>query len=371
DEVQRTVKFEAVGKSTFRIAYFGESPEEARDVTKWLAEALVEEELGRRREQAVQAMQFLQEEQKRVSEELAQKEERLGEFIAEHPQFATGVQADGRPASAKTQLPAPSPRVPRPRVVRSAPPSSTPAPRATPKAPAPDPKLMAERDAAIAELAQASRKLAELQSKYTDNYPGMDAAKAAVAQAEARVKAANAALEKQARDDIYATIDEPPPPTTSATAAPKTPAPRARPQPVAVAPKPTPEPEPSGEDTPTGELGAIETEWMQLKRSVDEAREQQGRLAVELFRAEVSSRSQTAGHEARVVILDEAYLPANPQRSRLFFVKIGAPLALILALALVLGRALLDDKIYDGDDLQSLGLDPLLSVIPPTHRRNA
>jgi hypothetical protein len=231
------------------------------------------------------------------------------------------------------------------------------------KPPPPDPKLVAERDAAIQELTRASRALAELQSQYTDAHPDVGPAKARVAAAEQKVEAATQAIQSSTADDLYAIAEKPPPaPAGSAEPAPR-PRPRPRARPV---PKPDPEPDPDElADVPPEQLGDVETEWMRLKRAVDEAQQQQSRLAAESFRAEVQSRSQSSGHSARVVVLDEAYLPTKPLRSRLFFGKIWAPFALLLGFGLVLARALFDDHIYDTDDLSNLGMKPLLSVIPP------
>ena len=365
EEMQRLVSFKPVGKSTFRISYVGDSPEEARDVTAWLADQLVEEELDRRRKQALESKVFLDKELERVTGELAKLEKELGDFIARHPRFAT-TNND----AARENRPAPA-AAPRPRGLGRRPAAPKPAaPAAAPqKPPEPDPKLVAERDAAIQELARASRALQELQSQYTDAHPDVGPAKARVAAAEQRVEAATKAIQASMADDLYAIADKPAPaPATSADVEPPPPRPRARPRPRTEAEPPS-DPDELAE-LPPEELGEVETEWMRLKRAVDEAQQQQSRLAAESFRAEVQSRSRSAGHSARVVILDEAYLPAKPLRSRLFFGKIWAPFAMILAVGLVLGRAVLDDRIYDIDDLANLGMQPLLSVIPSHAARN-
>ncbi|MEQ9321270.1 MAG: hypothetical protein RIF41_19055 [Polyangiaceae bacterium] len=358
EEMQRLVSFTPVGKSTFRIAYIGDSPEEARDVTAWLADQLVEEELDRRQKQALDSKVFLDKELERVTKDLAKLEKELGDFIARHPRFAT---TNNDTARENRQNPAASPSPRRPTGRR--PKAPTPAPVAAPAAPpAPDPKLVAEREAAIQELTRASRALAELQSQYTDAHPDVGPAKARVAAAEQKVEAATKAIQASTADDLYAVAEKPPP----APAGSEDPEPAPRPRPRArPAPKADPEPSPDElAELPPEELGEVETEWMRLKRAVDEAHQQQSRLAAESFRAEVQSRSRSAGHSARVVILDEAYLPSKPLRSRLFFGKIWAPFAAILAVGLVLGRALLDDRVYDTDDLANLGMKPLLSVIP-------
>ena len=200
EEMQRLVSFKPVGKSTFRISYVGDSPEEARDVTAWLADQLVEEELDRRRKQALDSKVFLDKELERVTKDLAVLEKELGDFIARHPRFAT-TNNDAARENRQTPAAAPSPR--RPTGRRPRPP--TPAPPAAPKTPPPpDPKLVAERDAAIQELTRASRALAELQSQYTDAHPDVAPAKARVAAAEQKVEAATQAIQASTADDLYA-----------------------------------------------------------------------------------------------------------------------------------------------------------------------
>jgi capsular polysaccharide biosynthesis protein len=381
-ELQRMISFKPVGKSTFRISYIGDSPEQAQEVTAWLADQLVEEELDRRRQQALQSKAFLDKELERTTKELAEHEEKLGDFIARYPRFATTNNEAAREAARKAPAPDPAPRRRRRVVVRrrpgKAPPAPAPAPRPPPKPVEPDPALLAERDAAISELTRASRRLAELQSQYTDAHPEVGPAKARVAAAEDRVKKANDAIaaatapaddiyDEAPAEDIYESPGKPAPapvPTTERRVV------------VETTPDPAPkaEPEPDGEDLedlPPEKLGEVETEWMRLKRAVEAARDRQSRLAAESFRAEVQSRSQSAGHSARVVILDKAYLPSQPLRSRLFFGKIWAPLVVLFSVVIVLGRALFDDTIYDTDDLVNVGMKPLLSVIPPHAAKDA
>jgi capsular polysaccharide biosynthesis protein len=110
-------------------------------------------------------------------------------------------------------------------------------------------------------------------------------------------------------------------------------------------------------------VGALELEFTRLLHEAEAVRVRHGRVATESFRAEAATRSQIAGH-SRVVILDQAFLPPTPIRPRSTIYKLGLPVALLFALALLALRALFDDRIYDVNDLTHLGYDPILTVIP-------
>lgn len=387
DELRKTIQFEAIGKSTFKITFVGDSPEQAQEVTAWLANELVTEDLQRRQAHALVQKKFLEEELGRAKKDLSEAEQSKAAFMALHPEvmaLAAG-QVAPKPAAAPKPEDKPKPKgkprhktvlvpapVPSGSAVVAPPP---PPPKPKPKVHTPDPKLVAEREAAVSELAQAARALAQVQASYTDEHPDVQAAKKRVAAAESRVKTTTDALRSAAQDDIYADDPEPapaprpPPPRPAGSAAKgKAPAPQQVKIRVPVAPakkkkkKKADKPEPEPIDSTRA--GAVEAEWMRLAGIEAEARNRTDRLAAEAFAADVASRSRGAGHDARVVVLDEAFRPARPLRSRLFILKIGLPLALLVGFALLVVRAILDDRIYDVDDLKQMGFDPLLTVVP-------
>lgn len=210
----------------------------------------------------------------------------------------------------------------------------------------PDPGLVAEREQAVQRLTEASRELAKLQAQYTDKHPAVSAAESRVHAAESRVSAANDAL----------TRATPPPPPAPPPAAPQ-------PQPIQYNPKAAAKSIPSPAPPGPG-LGAVEAEYMRLKRAVDDARSRAERLATESFLAEVASRSQDEGYDARVIVLDPAHLPATPLRSRLIFLVVGFPLALIFAALLMMACLIFDDRIYEAGDFERRGVDLLVTPIP-------
>lgn len=379
EEVKQRIDFKPVGKSTFRLSYIGDSPEEARDITAWIANQVVDEELNRRRQQAKESLEFLDEELERTTSELAEHEERLGAFIAKHPRFATtnneaareaklsgatnGTQGQGAGSTGNKRYVL--------RRIRKPADGSAPQPAV---AAAPDPKLVAARQKALEELTRASQDLARLEQSYTEAHPDVRSAAGRVARAEAAVSQATEAVNASTARQLYNTAaesDDTDSKSAAETVTVRVPVPASKPDEEAEAEGGAAAKAPSLaelEKLPPDELGDVETRWMRLQRAVEEARDQQARLAAESFRAEVQSRSQSAGHSARAVILDPAYLPTKPMRSRLFFGKIWAPLALFLGLAFLIARALFDDRILVPDDASNGKM--MLAVIP-THDRTA
>ena len=309
EDMRKAMTFSVLGTRTFRIGYKGNSPEEARDVTKWLIDKLVTEDVERHKTQSIKSQELLADEVKRAAQHLRDREEAMARFLAEHPEFSVA-----KPNAPKARAP----------VEVDA-----------------EPALVAERRASMAALSDATRRLSRLHAEHADEHPSVIAAQARVAEAEARLHRANEAI---ARQIGQANAQKPKAATTAG---------------------PAPQPKPRRDE----QLAPSETDWPRLRAELDAARDKHERLTAQLFRADVSSRSQPALHDARVVVLDEAFLPPKPIRSRLSFFQLGLPAAAFFAFLLSLAAALWDDRIYDVADLQNLGIEPVLTVIP-SHARN-
>jgi capsular polysaccharide biosynthesis protein len=66
-----------------------------------------------------------------------------------------------------------------------------------------------------------------------------------------------------------------------------------------------------------------------------------------------------------MVIVDPAYKPTHPSKpSRSLIAGGGLAGAILLAICVALALALLDDRLYDRVDVESLGAVPLLAVVP-------
>jgi uncharacterized protein involved in exopolysaccharide biosynthesis len=88
EEMRGDIRFQFREGDTFRITYEGDNPELVQKVTSRLAETLVDQSSKDRIERATVTKAFLDAESARVVEELHGKEQRLGKFLIAHPEFA-------------------------------------------------------------------------------------------------------------------------------------------------------------------------------------------------------------------------------------------------------------------------------------------
>jgi capsular polysaccharide biosynthesis protein len=66
-----------------------------------------------------------------------------------------------------------------------------------------------------------------------------------------------------------------------------------------------------------------------------------------------------------MVVVDPAYLPTHPAKgSRSTIAAVSLAASLLFGLLLAVGCALLDDRLYDAVDVESLGRLPLLVTVP-------
>ena len=110
---------------------------------------------------------------------------------------------------------------------------------------------------------------------------------------------------------------------------------------------------------------ALETDWVRLNREVVAVRERFQNLQDKEFKASMVESAAATGRTAQMVVVDPAFVPthaAPPGRTTLMAVGLAATLALSALFAL--GLALVDDRIYDRDDIERLGMLPLLGVVP-------
>jgi uncharacterized protein involved in exopolysaccharide biosynthesis len=113
----------------------------------------------------------------------------------------------------------------------------------------------------------------------------------------------------------------------------------------------------------------LETEWARLERVVEEARERTSSLESRVFTADITASSEFA-EAAQLSVIDDAYLPHTPAgKPRKILAIAGGLLFAGLGVALALGLALVDDRIYRRYDLQRLGVAPVLVVVPADKRR--
>ncbi|MCE7890534.1 MAG: hypothetical protein DYH12_12690, partial [Sorangiineae bacterium PRO1] len=120
-------------------------------------------------------------------------------------------------------------------------------------------------------------------------------------------------------------------------------------------------------ETKTEDLVALETDWARLIRGVTEARQRHDQVEAALFKADMAESSASGGQGTQTTMIDPAYLPQRPippgprTIALLFFAA-----SVLAGIGAALGRAALDDRIYDRE-----GADDLIDVLAevPAMRR--
>jgi uncharacterized protein involved in exopolysaccharide biosynthesis len=352
-----------VGEDTFAIKFETDDAEVAHAVTERLGKSLVEEAAKYRTEQADSTLGFLQAQQEKTKKELDDKEQKLAQFLAQHPEFAQDVMAPGGVGPAGASIRAQERRAAggephvaalerqRQRILnRLASADGAPAPAA----PQTDPAITATIDAARRDVERAKAHLADVQGRYTDKHPDVVAAKR-------RVDAANAAL-AAAQDAANGTT------SVGGTTAPPTEADKEKlnqqlgtvQDNLARARKGT------SDQADTGSwIVDLETQWAGLNRDVTEVRERYQQIQRHFFQASIIAKVEASGGAAQMVVVDPAYKPERPDRMGTR--RVGAAAAfvtLLLGAFLALVLAYLDDRVYDDRDLSQLDLGGLAHAVP-------
>ena len=372
DEMRKNIAFRAKDGDTFGLAFTGDDPMKVQDLTARLAQELLEEHSKSRLEQAGETREFLDAEKRRSDEDLRDKESKLASFIAKNPEFAresngvgAGTQAgiavramNGKSPAQKTTDPQLSALEREAARIQER--LGMPSKRKLDREP--DPKLTAMRAEAESDLKQAQRDLASM-AQYTEEHPDVRAAKGRLKAAEAKLRRATEAIlandsEKKPPDPVdEGTIDR------SALEASL----KKVQEEISVYRRKHSDDSPQPVVTASGRAASIvtlETDWTRLNREVTDARERNQQLESRQFKASILESAVTSGRNAQMIIVDPAYKPTHPNKGRTQLVLVGTAAAFILALLLGLTLALLDDRIYDRVDVESLQLAPLLGVVP-------
>jgi uncharacterized protein involved in exopolysaccharide biosynthesis len=366
DELRLRVSFRDKGAGTFRIAYKGDTPEEAQKVTQFLADRLKADDNKIRREQAEVTKNFLLGEKTEASDDLKKKERELAVFLSRNPEFAEEGGGGGAGVRNKAKKDAAGggggggggdpklsalERQRRRLEIRLANPDA-PVPVAKEAAPEPGELRDARRD-----VDQAQRSLNEKLSQFTERHPDVMEARRHLDEAQGRLKRVEAGL----------------PAANDAEAVPAGPVDRAALQnelnkverEIAnyKARKPTDTPAPS-KSSVADDVVSLETDWAAGNRAVEEARERVTTLEARVFQADITASSEFAD-AAQLTVIDEAYVPAKPAgKPRKILAIAGTAAFAGLGLVLALGLALIDDRIYRRGDLDRLGYAPVLIVVP-------
>ncbi len=384
EEMRRNTKCQVGEGDTVTITYQADSAERVFEVTKALADSMVEQARKYRAEEAEGTQSFLQAQLETTGKELKAQEQALAKFLALHPEFAlesnmgptttgaavrasradpqTGTSA-GRPTDPVTTLRRHAERLQR-RIKEAE------SPGAAPVAPAPeparlDPKSEAAIQSAESSVARARENLADKQSRYTAKHPDVVAAQAQL----------NAALGQLASAKANATTITPktnaaPPPTTKEDIAKLkkelTQVEGAIARAMRGGAGASKDIEPDAETTSeSNSIVALETEWTALNRDVNAARDRNEAIERQLFRASIVAKVESSGGGSQVVVIDEAYEPKRPSRRGAKRTgAAGFAAVMVLGALAALALAFLDDRVYDELDIRNLELGPLAHVIP-------
>lgn len=380
DEMRKHVAFRAREGDTFEISFESNSRELAQEVTKRLAEVIVQEASTRRSEQAKTLKEFLDAESDRNQVDLKAKEAALAKFLALHPDFAKPTTSDVHSApppvpgagatSGDAMLAALEWKAARiDRQLKAGAggavePAPTPKPKSTASPKVPD----------SAELVAARKDLEDKAGRFTDKHPDVVAARNRLRSAEAAQAAAQAAADQAAAAAAAAAVEDEQPikPATDANREALTKqladlrgqiaARRAAGGTTAGTGKRVEQPAPSDNH---GAAVDLEVEFRRLQREAAEARDRQRQLDDKKFKASITASSVMNDRNIQVSVLDPAFLPTHPSsRPRSTALGVGLLIALILALGTALISARLDDRIHDRIDLEALDIMPILGVIP-------
>ncbi|MSP62767.1 MAG: hypothetical protein EXR72_21035 [Myxococcales bacterium] len=363
DEMRTHIAFRVRDGDTFGLSFESDDPKLVQAVTARLAEALIAENSRHRVEQATVTKEFLDTEGERIEADLKQKETELAQFLSKHPEFAressTAAATVGSAIlAAKKAMPVGVVKDPTLLALeresmridvrlglsdrrKAAPPTES--------------KVIAEAEA---ELQAAQKDLSDKLAHFTDQHPDVLVARARMKLAETRLRRWTALESAEARPvDVDArertTLQEALAKVTAEIAAHRLTKRKVGGAGVV---------QPSGN---ASRIVAIETDWTRLSREVVEARTRHQLLEDKLFKASMAQSSASSEHNAQIRIVDPAYLPTHPAKpGRIMMTAVGVIASIGLALALALGCALLDDRIYDRVDIERLEVMPLLAVVP-------
>jgi polysaccharide biosynthesis transport protein len=373
DKLRQLVKLEVRGGNVFRIVYTDADPDRAKAVTERLTKMLQEKDDALRNEQAKATVDFATTQKKEAQKELRLAEQQLAEFLAKHPEFAqdaSQANAEGAsiraikkntvPTGGNTKLYSLERQKQRIQAALDAPADAPVKITAPPSAE----KLAAERavDAAEAEVNAAKRALEDASAKYTPKHPTVIGAQERLTAAQQRLRQAQAAVPpdvmispatpekrekmKQELADVERQIQALQNKKEGSAATPSV-------------------------DASTNWIVKLETEYAELRRVTGEQRERVESLDASVFRAQIDASQKAAEAGGRLASLDPAFKPVKPSGpGKTIFLMAGMLLFVTLGLALAIGLAVIDDRLYRRADLDHLGV-AVLAVIPTATARQS
>ncbi len=109
----------------------------------------------------------------------------------------------------------------------------------------------------------------------------------------------------------------------------------------------------------------LETEWQRLLRALAEARSHHDDLKLRAQRAKLALEAAHVQANEQMAIVDPAVRPTHPSKGgRTNTALAGFALALLLSIAYATVRVAIDDRLIEAEDIEALGLLPVLCVVP-------
>jgi hypothetical protein len=109
----------------------------------------------------------------------------------------------------------------------------------------------------------------------------------------------------------------------------------------------------------------LETEWQRLLRALSEARSHHDDLKLRAERSRLALEAAHVEANEQMAVVDPAVRPTHPSKGgRSSTALAGLALAFLLSLAYASTRVAIDDRLIDAEDIEALGLLPVLCVVP-------
>ena len=411
EQMKPHVGFRSLEGGQYVISFDGDAPDQVKDVTQYLSESLIDEYAAGDLLDLKHEADFLAGEEERSLSGLEEATKALTIFLADHPEFAL----EAKQAATTPFGPSPTAGIPlMPKVgkvdklgpaptdgelavlfrerarlegeVHGTSGASRGVPAATPSSKQLDDQIaqaQGEVEAAAKRVAETQGDLAS-KSNLTEDHPDMRAARMAASAAARQLHEAKvqlAALQQMKASGAG--------PSGDSLAIPQEIADKlrqvdaqiiARRGQLAKGAQGAPATSASGQarngSSPTSPMVTavvvLETDWQRLLRGLGEAKSYHDDLKARAERAKLALGAARAQANERMAIIDPPYRPTHPSKGGRANVAVaGVGLALLLAVAYATARLTLDDTLVDADDVEALGVVPMIGVVPEPRSRSS
>ena len=390
EQMKPHVGFRALEGGQYVISFDGDNPDTVQRVTQFLSESLIDDFAASDLADLLQEADFLAQEEQRSLSGLEASTRELTVFLAAHPEFAVEARQPastpfgpsfGMPLMPRSASEAPGPQdaelavLYRERTRLEAQASSGGAASSATMVAAASGKPLDEQVAqAQGEVDAAAKRIVEMQadlaskSNLTEDHPDMRAARMAMDAAVRQLHESKGKLAALQHMKEGGTTQ----PSARVSGAPPEIEERLRQLDAQIAARKnrvqvTAQPSSAA----AGALVELETDWQRYLRALGEAKNRHEDLKLRAERAKLAVEAARAQARERMAVIDPPFRPTHPSKgARANVALAGLALACLLAIGYATARVTLDDRLFDRDDIEALGLAPCLGVVPG-HRSEA